>query len=66
MEEVSLEHLLTKEESLFKLTNMAAIRAMEINSGMKKLVDAPHNAKATSIAIKEIANDKVRIKKDKK
>ncbi|MBF0494799.1 MAG: DNA-directed RNA polymerase subunit omega [Candidatus Omnitrophica bacterium] len=60
--DISLENLLTKEGSLFKLTNLAARRALELNSGMKKLVDADPKDKMTTIAIREIAEDKVKIK----
>jgi len=62
MEEISLERLLEKTGSIFKLSNMAAARAMELNSGMKKLVDAEPSEKVTTIAIMEIANDKVKLK----
>jgi len=60
--EIALQDLLEKESSLFKLTNMAASRAMELNAGMKKLVDADPKEKNTTIAIREIANGKVKIK----
>ena len=35
---------------------------MELNSGMKKLVDAGPNEKLTTIAIREIAEGKVKLK----
>ena len=60
--EIALQDLLEKESSLFKLTNMAASRAMELNAGMKKLVDGDPKEKNTTIAIREIANGKVKIK----
>ncbi len=59
--EVEREILLTKVTSIYKLCNLAAMRAMEINGGMKKLVDADPNEKATSVAIREIAQDKVKL-----
>lgn len=65
MSEVALEDLLQKVDSIFKLSNLAAARAMELNMGMKKLVDASPNEKVTTIAIKEIANDKVKLKEKK-
>lgn len=67
-EEIWLEDLLGKmgkAESLFKLCNMAAARATELNSGMRNLVDVEPNEKKTTIAIREIANGKVKIKKGK-
>ena len=63
MNEIALQDLLAKEESIFKLTNMAAARAMELNGGMKKLVPAGPKEKMTTIAIREIAYGKVKLKK---
>ena len=64
MEKVSREALIEKTESIYKLCNLAAQRAMELNGGMRKLVDAAPTEKVTSIAIKEILEDKVKMKKD--
>ena len=66
MEKISRDELLRKTGSVYKLCNLAALRAIELNSGMKKLVDTEPNEKVTSIAIKEIAEDKVKIRLDKK
>ena len=65
MEEVTRDELLHKIGSIYKLCNLAALRAMELNSGMKKLVDADPKEKVTTVAIREIAQDKVKMKKDK-
>lgn len=65
MAEVALENLLQKVESIFKLSNLAAARAMELSMGMKKLVDASPNEKVTTTAIREIANGKVKLKESK-
>ncbi|MBD3296339.1 MAG: DNA-directed RNA polymerase subunit omega [Candidatus Omnitrophica bacterium] len=62
MKNVSREELLARVGSVYKLCNLAALRAMELNNGMRKLVDAPPKEKFTSIAIKEIAQDKVKIR----
>lgn len=62
MEDISREVLLARVESIYKLCNMAAMRAMELNSGMKKLVDADPREKVTTTAIKEIAEGKVKLK----
>jgi len=62
MEEVDIQNLVIKVGSVFKLCNLAAARATEINSGMKRLVDADPNEKVTTVAIREIANDKVSFK----
>ena len=68
MEDVSREVLLGRVESIYKLCNIAAMRAMELNSGMKKLVDSDPREKATTTAIREIAAGKVKLKelKEKK
>ena len=65
MEHDVRRNLVEQVGSIYKLCNMAALRATELNSGMKKLVDAEPNEKITSIAIKEIAEGKVTIKKTK-
>ena len=62
----SVDDLMEKVGSIYKLCNLAAMRAMELNGGMKKLVDAEPKEKVTTIAIKEIAEDKVKIKPLKK
>jgi DNA-directed RNA polymerase omega subunit len=65
MEEFSREDLLKKESSIYKLCNLAAMRSRELNEGMKRLVAADPHDKVTTIAIREIANDKVKIKSPK-
>jgi len=60
--EIALEDLLARVSSIFKLTNLAAARAVELNSGMKKLVEAGPKEKVTTTAIREIADGKVKIK----
>ena len=57
MEIVERDKLIEKVGSIYKLCNLAAMRAMELNGGMKKLVDAEPNEKVTTVAIKEIAED---------
>ena len=64
MRKVSRDTLLSRVGSIYKLCNLAALRAMELNSGMKKLIDADPKEKVTSIAIMEIAEDKVKLKAD--
>ncbi len=66
MGDVPREELLKKVDSLYKLCNLAAMRATELNSGMKKLVDAGPKEKVTTIAIKEIVEDKVKLKQGSK
>ena len=62
MEDVSRDKLLEKTGSLYKLCNLAAMRAIELNSGMKKLVEADPLEKVTTVALKEIAMEKVKLK----
>ena len=67
MTQIALEQLLDKAEgSTYKLVIISARRALEIAEGAPKLVSADSNAKATKIALQEIAADKVRYKKLKK
>ncbi|MDD4957375.1 MAG: DNA-directed RNA polymerase subunit omega [Candidatus Omnitrophica bacterium] len=63
MEKISRQALIERTGSLYKLCNMAAIRAMELNSGMKPLVDADPKEKVTTTAIREISAGKVKLKK---
>lgn len=65
MKNISMDALLAKTGSIYKLCNMAAVRAMELNSGAKKLVDADPKEKVTTTAIREIAENKVSLKKSK-
>ena len=62
MESIEREKLIERTGSIYKLCNLAALRAMELNSGMKKLVDVEPSEKVTTVAIKEIAEGKVNIK----
>ncbi|MGB2601021.1 MAG: DNA-directed RNA polymerase subunit omega [Candidatus Omnitrophota bacterium] len=62
MKDISRDKLLGAVSSIYKLCNLAALRAMELNVGMKKLVDADPKEKVTSVAIREIAEGKVKMK----
>ncbi|RKY42135.1 MAG: DNA-directed RNA polymerase subunit omega [Candidatus Makaraimicrobium thalassicum] len=62
MRKVSRDSLLEKTGSIYKLCNLAALRAVELNAGMKKLVGTEPKDKVTTIALQEIAEDKVRLK----
>ncbi|MFH1798416.1 MAG: DNA-directed RNA polymerase subunit omega [Candidatus Omnitrophota bacterium] len=55
MKQVTRGQLLKRTGSIYKLCNLAAMRAIELNSGMKKLVDSHPNEKITTVAIREIA-----------
>jgi len=62
MDRISPEELVKKTGSVYKLCNLAALRAIELNSGMKKLIDSSLTEKVTTVAIREILAGKVRIK----
>lgn len=63
MEHVSINDLMQKSDSSrYKLVIAASQRALELGSGSAKLVEAPPNAKPTSIALKEIKENKVTYK----
>lgn len=64
MKDIAVEKLLEKITSLYKLTNIASVRAVELSGGMKKLVDADPKTKPTTVAIREIAEGKVKLKED--
>jgi len=58
-----LERLLPQaNHSIYKLVLLAAKRATEIADGMPRLLEYPSSGKATSIALEEIAEGKVRLK----
>lgn len=61
MKDISMDVLRERTGSVYKLCNLAAMRAMELNAGLKKLVDAGSGEKVTTIAIKEIAENKVKL-----
>lgn len=60
------EQMLDKsEKSIYKLVNLAAMRALEIAEGQPKLVDDKANVKPSTVALHEIAGGKVEAKKIK-
>jgi DNA-directed RNA polymerase omega subunit len=54
------------EKSIYKLVIAASRRALELGAGSEKLVNTAPNAKPTSIALKEIKENKVSYKEKKK
>lgn len=58
----SREQLDQSTKSIYKLCNVAAMRAIELNAGMKQLVDRVLNEKVTITALREIAAGKVKMK----
>ena len=63
---VALENLLDKSDnSIYKLVILASKRALEIAEGQPKLVEAKSSLKPSTIALHEIAENKVRYNKAK-
>ena len=63
---VALEKLLDKScDSVYKLVILASKRALEIAEGQPKLVDAPAAIKPSTVALQEVAEEKIRCKKIK-
>ena len=61
MEIIERDNLIKSTGSIYKLCNLAAMRAMELNVGMKKLVDVDPKEKVTTVALKEISEGKVKM-----
>jgi len=63
---VPLEKVLDKTNySIYKLVILASKRSLEIAEGQPKLVEADASAKPSTLALEEIAQGKVVIKKTK-
>ncbi len=58
MSYVAREKVFKNGDSVFKVTLVAAKRAVELNSGAKKLIDTPAK-KFSTIALEEISRGKV-------
>lgn len=66
MSYVPLEKVLDKTDySVYKLVILASKRALEIAEGQPKLVDVNLSTKPSTIALEEIAQEKVIYKKTK-
>ncbi len=64
MSYVPVQDLLAKTDSIYKLVVLASKRAVELNAGAPRLVEAD-GEKISSIALEEIAQGKVKIEKGK-
>ena len=63
---VALEKLLDKTNgSIYKLVILASKRALEIAEGQPKLVDINSATKPSTIALHEIADNKIQFRKTK-
>jgi DNA-directed RNA polymerase subunit omega len=61
----SMENLLDKTSSVYKLVILASKRALELNEGSPKLVET-NSKKVTTIALNEIRDGKISMKEKKK
>lgn len=67
MEYMAIEQLLDKaDNSIYKLVMLAARRTLEIAEGQPKLVEVKASLKPSSIALEEIAEGRVKLKKRSK
>ncbi len=66
MKIIPMEELLNKTGSLYKLVVLASKRAAELNAGAGKLIDASPKMKFGALALEEIKQGKVRLKKETK
>ncbi len=61
-----LENLLLRSGgSVYRLTRMAAKRALEISEGKPPLINKPVSDKATTIALEEILQGKIEVRRAK-
>ena len=65
MIDINFDEFKAKADSVYQLARLAGKRAEEICQGSQQLVDAPLGTKATTIALKEICENKVSLKKIK-
>jgi DNA-directed RNA polymerase subunit omega len=65
MSYVPIQDLLAKTNSIYKLVVLASKRAVELNAGAPRLVEAD-GEKISSIALEEIAQGKVKLETEKK
>lgn len=63
MANIPMEQLLDKTDSLYKLVILASKRAVELNAGAGKLVKSPLSTKFCTLALEEIRQGKVKLKK---
>lgn len=66
MYNIPMEQLLDKTGSVYKLVVLASKRAAELNAGAGKLVEASPHIKYSTVALEEIRQGKVKIKKETK
>ena len=63
---IGVDELMKKTNSIYKLAILASRRAYELSQGSGKLVEADSSAKPSTIALKEILEDKITYKEKPK
>ncbi len=59
---IPLEKLIDKaDNNMFKLVHMASARALQLADGAPRAIEALHDMKVTTIAMLEIAQEKIRL-----
>jgi DNA-directed RNA polymerase subunit omega len=66
MQPIPVNELYNKIGSVYKLVVLAALRAIELNEGAAKLVDAKPDEKPVNVALQEILEGKVAYKEKEK
>ena len=62
MPQASIDKLLDKTHSIYKLVILASRRTIELAEGGQKLVEAPADTRPSDIALEEILEDKISYK----
>ena len=62
MHRVDIAHLFSQTGSSYKLVILASRRAIELNEGAARLIEAPLQAKSINVAIEEISQGKITYK----
>jgi DNA-directed RNA polymerase omega subunit len=63
MSYLSIQPLLEKVDNIYQLVLLASQRTMELTNGTPKLVDASPKTKASTVALDEIRQGKISLKK---
>jgi DNA-directed RNA polymerase subunit K/omega len=59
---VPLENLIDKaDNNMYKLVHLASARAIQLADGAPRVIEAPHDMKVTTVALLEIAHERVRM-----
>jgi len=59
----AIDQLVDKADSKYKLVMATAVRAKQLDAGAKPLIEHPKNKKSIGIALEEIENDKIKIRR---